>query len=613
MDKKELLLISGLLRDKKLRITRKSIAEKTDCLARAGEFFPDVQQKALLIQLLHSYETTKKKVVIVMDENSLPDNPAAARINLGVLAEDWVGMSNSILGIVHQNAQNVHYAKALTMDYLETEIGAVILSFVISDPVRLHTFRNERRKIMEKIRTASQGSTTKTMLLEDETIKFEIYDRTVRLIRRTYKENDLDEIIGEKGEALKFFSSRSREYLQERRIRDLATMIVTNHRFQKMIREGRSKKKIRIDNFTTKDEKLTGITFACANNRFSVDNFLKILDFIVPGYVIKHHKSFVSQDDILVYRIEIVDRNHEWLDPKIIRSIAMALDKTIDTAFDASFTQIKNIGGFEHFARAIIPFLINETRNTRTTQVFFSVSKKTQFNLDLKIIVVTQLKGKARTAALIRRLEDIPGIDITAIVPPRVYSNNVEINVFNLNVLLSEFASINAIFTTLRSVLKRFFGEIRDFDAGIREADLRVLHELLEEFKDKNPVLIRKIFYKLDEIYRIETPLQVLREIMELSHETVTQAGQVTQRRIFFRSKNVPHPAGKGFLKTLLVVSYPRENNLLKRIAGHLEGIETYFSKIEWDQRILLILTLKKSGRALEQGEINAITSMFNA
>ena len=38
-----------------------------------------------------------------------------------------------------------------------------------------------------------------------------------------YREPDIDEIIGENGETLKFISSRSREYLQERKLSDLAT------------------------------------------------------------------------------------------------------------------------------------------------------------------------------------------------------------------------------------------------------------------------------------------------------------------------------------------------------------------------------------------------------
>jgi len=613
MEKKDLQFIFEILRKKKIRITKKSLAEKISALAETDSFFPQIQQKALLVQLMHVFETSKKKVVIIMEENSVPGNPSAARISLGVLAHDWVGMSNSILGIVHQNAQNIQYAKAFALDYLEAEMGAVILSFLINDPSRLHNFRIARKQILNKISEASLGSTTKTLLLEDETIKFEIYDQTIRFIRRTYKERDLEEIIGESGEALKFISSRSREYLQERRIRDLAIIIVNNHRFQKTIREGHASKKISIENFTTKDEKLTGITFACRNNRYSVENFLKLLEFIVPGYIIKHHKSFVSQDDILVYRIEIVDRNQEWLDPKIIRSLTTTLEKTIDTAFDESFTQVKNIGGFEHFARAIIPFLINETRTNRTTQVFFSVSKKTEFSIDLKIILVTLARGKPKTTLLIRRLEDVRGIDITSVVPPRRYANNVEINILNLQILLSEFSSISTVFLTLRDILEKVYGDIRDFDAGIREKDLRVLLELLDEFKDKDTALIRKIFYKLDEIYRIETPLQILREIMALSHETAAEALLNPRRKTILHAKNLHHPVHRGYLKTLLVLSYPREINLFRRIAGLLEGIDTYFTKIEWNQRILLILILKKNDRALSADETSRITSLILA
>ncbi len=310
----------------------------------------------------------------------------------------------------------------------------------------------------------------KTLLLEDETIKFEIYNQVIKTIKKMYRGPDIDNIIGENGETLKFFSSRSREYLQERKLSDLAGLVIDNYRFQKQVREGRADKKIKIKNFETLDERLTGITFVCWEENFSVESFLKTLDFIVPGHIIKHHKSFVSAEKLLVYRIEIVDRQGLPLDPEAIKSIESSLEKMISTAADEKFSQIKSVGGYEHYARAIIPFLMSELKATGVCQAFMSVEKKTEFMMQLKLIVVTRLNRKNNLNQLIRLLEGNRGIEILSVVPPSLYQKQTEVNIMNLKITLSEFVSIAAIFQTIKNKLKHLYGQVRDFDEGCATA-----------------------------------------------------------------------------------------------------------------------------------------------
>jgi hypothetical protein len=603
--------IKAILAEKKLHISKKEIAQNLAMIDQSQEIFPQSRQQALLVQLLHAYENSKKKVVIQLEE--LGEKKLPLTVIMGVLAEDWTGMANSILGIIHQKHGNVLFMKGFTLTFQDRKLGIVLLSFLIQTPEGYGRFLKDKNNLLAALKDASQGTLGKTLLLEDETIKFEIYNQVIKTIKKMYRRPDINDIIGENGETLKFFSSRSREYLQERKLSDLAGLVIDNYRFQKQVREGRADKMIKIKNFETLDERLTGITFVCWEENFSVESFLKTLDFIVPGHIIKHHKSFVSAEKILVYRIEIVDRQGLPLNPEAIKSIESSLEKMISTAADEKFSQIKSVGGYEHYARAIIPFLMNELKVTGISQVFMSVEKKTEFMMQLKLIVVTLQHKKNNLNRLIRLLEGSRGIEILSVIPPRLYQKQTEVNIMNLKITLAEFVSIAAIFQTIKNKLKRLYGQVRDFDEGLRNSDMRSLTDLMGEARSLNPLLIKEIYYNLDEIYRLETPSRILAEIVKLVCSTIKAAKKEEMDRVVVKYQNIRHALKNEFIKTIFVISYAREKKILGRFINTLKDIEVFFTRIEWEQRFYLILIFKKGNQALPIDEIAKIkTGVLN-
>jgi hypothetical protein len=597
--------IKTILAEKKLHISKKEIAKSLAMIDQSQEIFPQLRQQALLVQLLHTYEFSKKKVVIQLEE--LGEKKLPLTVVVGGLAEDWTGMANSLLGIIHQKHGNVLFIKGFTLTCRAHKLGIVLLSFLIQTAEEYGRFLKNKNNLLVALKDASQGTLGKTLLLEDETIKFEIYNQVIKKIKKLYHEPDINEIIGENGETLKFFSSRSREYLQERTLSDLAGLVIDNYRFQKEIRAGLTDKRIKIKNFETMDESLTGITFACWEENFSVENFLKTLDFIVPGHIIKHHKSFVSAEKILVYRIEIVDSHGQPLNPEAIKSIESSLQKLISTSVNEKFLQIKSVGGYEHYARAIIPFLMEELNITGISQVFMSVEKKTEFMMQLKLILVSKQSNKNNLNKLIRLLEDNRGFEIQSVNPPRIYQKQIEVNIMNLKVHLAEFASIAAIFQTIKNILKTLLGQVRDFDQGLREGDMRSLLELTAEVPRLNPLLIKEIYFNFDEIYRLETPPKILGEIMKLVCATIRSAKKEELDRVIVNYLKIKHPLKEEFIKTVYVVSYAGEKKILSKFINYLKGIEVYFTRIEWEQRFYLILIFKKGNQALAEDEIQRI------
>ncbi len=317
----------------------------------------------------------------------------------------------------------------------------------------------------------------------------------------------------------------------------------------------------------------------------------------------------MSADKLLVYRIEIVDRQGQPLNPEAIRSIEVSLDKLISTAVDETFAQIKSVGGYEHYARAIIPFLMGELKATGVSQVFMSVEKKTEFVLQLKLIVVARSAPRRGLQQLVRRLECSRGIEILSVVPPRLYQKQTEVSILNLRATLADFPSLAAIFQSLKNALKKLYGQVRDFNEGLRDSDMRSLMDLTEQVRTLNPLLIKEIYYNLDEIYRLETPPQVLAEIMRLVCATIRAARAAARGRVVVLYKGIRHPYQNEAAKTIFVVSYAGEKRVLSSFIRNLPAIDVYFTRIEWEQRNYLILILKKDGQGLDDEEIARIRS----
>lgn len=603
LDSDEITRIKDLLCCKNVRISNNEIEEHLSLIYNSQQTFPIPQQKALLVHLLFIYEHTRKKEVILLEE--LGEKKVPVIITLGVLAEDWPGMSNSILGIVHHHERNVLYVRGFTFKYQEKPIGVVLLSFRIVKEDEYLQFLKEKKELLRKIREASQGSTSKYLLLDDEAVKFEIYNEIIKKILKIYHSPNLVKVIEESGEALKFVSSRSREYLEERETGDLAKLIVDNYSYQNLVRCGYTDEVIKIKNFETKYERLTGITFICKEVLFSVEDFLKILDFLVPGHIIKHHKSFVTMDGILVYRVEIVNRYGRPLGAELIKSLERSMEKLTGISRGKELSKLESVGGFEHYARAIIPFLMEELKRTNLNQVFFNVEKKTEFIINIKLIIVSSLKSsKKRLYKIISRISAVSGIDVISTVPPKIYGSNTEVNILKLKVNLVEFGSVKEIFATLKGIIRKTYGEIRDFDEGFREMYITELNQLLDSLKTINPALVRDIFFSIDELYRIAIPRNLLMELIKLCFSAIEEAKEETCEKLIVKYKNVADANG-----TIIVVSYEEHRKLLSKLTKKLKDITLYFAKIEWNQRYYVLMLLGRDNKPLGEDFIKELAN----
>lgn len=603
--------IRELLKEKHLKISAKEIETKVHWIVDSQEVFPMKRQLALLVQLLHNYERSKKKEVILLEEldNLNGEVRIPATIIMGIAAKDWPGMSNAVLSIVHHEEHNVSFMKGFTVKYSNEKVAVLLLCFLLNsfEEYDLFFHKKKSKEMMKKIRGAAQGTSGKFQFLEDEAIKFEIYNNIVKRFMEMYSNSSLIKIIEESGEILKFISSRSREYLEERSIKILADLIINQYIYQNMIRSGIAEEVIKIKNFKTIDgQELTGISFVCMEGWFSVEDFLMTLNHIVPDHIIKHHKSFVTVDRILVYRIEIVDRFEKPLNASMIKTVEKSLEKLVTVAHGKKFAAMKAIGGFEHYARAIIPFLSQELVKTGTTQVFLDVVRRTQFLINIKLVLVSLKSKKKRIHQLSSKVCLIPGVTITSVIPTKCHGDK-EVNILRLKVNLSEFSSIKEIYSSIKDIIKKVYGDIRDFDEGFRDIYINILGRLLEELKTVNPSLVREIFFNIDELYRIEMSFQLMKELILLCAYTVDKTKKKPDEKVIFKFKDL-----KTEHRTIVVVSYEMQKRLMSKLIKELEEVELYFTKIEWNQRSYLLMVLSKDKEVVDREFIERIKECIN-
>lgn len=607
--KEDIATIQTLLKNKGLVIDRQQIETVLAAIDDSQSVFPMVFQKALVTELLLTHELSGQNEVTILEQFRHPDLHYTMMV--GALAVDWPGMANSIMGIIHHHSQNVLFVKGFTLSHHERQIGVVILAFDLPNETDYNRFITKKDELMRRIRDASVGSISKAMLLDDETVKFEIYNDLLAWLRKhdSRPEAERDKPLREEGEALKFISSRSREYLEERKLSDLGQQIKDNCRFVERVRTGKATEVIHIKNIKTRFEHLTGITFVCREILISIEDFLKALNYILPECIIKFHKSFVTEDSIFVYRLEITNRYGKPLPVPLIKKVSAQLHKMITATYNRGIHQVKAVGGFEHFARAIIPFLMNEFKTTGMTQLFFNSEKRTEFSIDVKMLLVTDPGTDQRLLEIVKRISRIKGLDIKSMIPPKRYGRNLELDIIKFSANLPEFQTFRAVFEAVKSEISSLLNKpIRDFDEGIREIDIKVLTELQLTLADMDPALIREIFFNLDEMFRIEAPIDLLRILVQ-----TCSVALATSRRHDNQALLIMHRTVEVLNKTIFVIVFDRENDLLEKVLEKVDDLQVKFTRFDWHPMAVFVLVLSDNGRALDENRaLELQTELWN-
>ncbi len=600
--------IQQALKKYDLDLDEKEIKEYIHHIEHAQQYFPLSEQRALIIKLLNEWENRKDKKVINTTSEACNIKHGPCVTTFGILSVDWPGLSDTCLGIIHEMGWNIYFTKSIIINYKDEDLGIILIGVKTDDEESYSRLRGQCDTILKKIYLAAEGATTKTFLISEQMKKIELYSETVSYIKSIYHDDDIDEIIGYNGEAVKYFAARSTDYIENRKIEDIAAQIIRNHKFIKRVLKTGDAIELDISNFKTKREgEFTGVTVAGLSRMLHLEDCLKTIELTSPDFQLKHNREFTTPQGISVFRIEFVDSSGNplsELERKRLRKgfSIMVLNKQKERA-----QWIESIGGFEQYARAIIPLLVREAKSSKQTQVYQSVAQATDLFIDFKIIIALpepEKKKKHYMNITIDSLEQLPGFHIHKVRPPRQFSG-IEIFIVDLRVNLSEIDNVETIYRRIKEKLQSAIGDFRDFDEGMRTIDVLKLKSIRKKLEGINKTLLKELYYGIEDFFRISASEDEIIDHIRIVIDMIKSMGKNGQPlKIISRRTGTYSKSGKIKPKaTLICLSYPHNFYLLQKILNILEPYDVILSRIEKSGRDILICRITKNDKVLSGEE----------
>ncbi len=603
-----------------LKLSDKQISFYIDFIFDAQQFFPISAQRAMIIKLLDDWKKSKDKKILTVKSEVCGNLGSLCVTTFGVLGVDWPGFYNTCSGIIHEMGWNIYFTKGFLMKWEKIKLGIILIGILTETEKERKEIRKQTDTIISKIHRAGIGTQAKTYLLNEEIKKIEIYSRVIEHIEKNYKDDDLIDIIGLNGEAVKFFAARSRDYIENRKVEDIADQILTNYKFYKKVRETGKTIHLKISNFKTEKEGVfTGVTVSGPAQMLYLEDCLKTIELTNPNFQLKHNREFTTDDGVSIYRIEFVTSTGQPLTEQEEQKLEKSFDKMVLNKRRDRAQWIESIGGFEQYARAIIPLLIKETQTTNKPQVYHAVCNSTDLFIDFKVIIVFKANKdtmKKVVNSTLDRLSSLKSFNILSVKPPRSYGE-ISVFIIDLRVATTDFDNIETVYKIINEKITSAIGEYRDFDQGMRTIDVSKLKSIRKRLGNIDKTLIRELYYSIEDFFRISA-----KEIELISHITIAYKMLTEQNKrkdkiiVLSEVTNIPSKNGNLIpVATLICLSYPLEFELFPKVLKILEPYEVTISHLEKNGRDILICRLTENDKALtstqEKNIVNQLKNMI--
>lgn len=599
-----------------LQLTPKKLQTYYTCINDATQYFPISTQQALVIKLLSDWKNQKKKKIITEKTEVCHLKDGTCITTFGILSPDWPGLSNSCAGVLHEMGWNIYFIEGFSINEDNTNLGVVVIGVRTKKMDAYHQLLKQTKTILNKLHQAAVGTSAKAYLLSEEIRKLEIYGQVIAYIEDIYHEDDLDEIIGMDGEVIRFFAARSKNYIENRKIEDIAQQIIQNLKFRKEVKKSGGAIQLDISNFSTKKEGIfTSINLAGPAHLLNLEDCLQTIELTVPGFQLKHNREFTTNEGISCFRIEFVDHlGHplsELEQDRLKKGFrTMVMDKRRDRA-----EWIETVGGFEQYARAIIPLLVREAQSSHKTQVYQSVGHSTALYIDFKVIIVIPSSKKLEKNILTKTanlLESVSGLHILSVKPPRLFGI-VQVFIIDLRASLSVIENIESIYKLIREKIKETMGDFRDFDEGMRTMDTEKLKSARRRLEGIDKSIIRELFYSIEDFYRIGASIDEIIDHIRIAYDMLQSFVDTKKTiRFIYRQTGVHAKSGKIVPKaSLLCVAYPHEFSFLQNILEILDPYDVTMSRLEKVGFDILICRLTDKEKALSKETLKKIISQI--
>ncbi len=560
-------------RIEKPEITKEDLKKYIKEINLSQRFFPVKLQREMIVALLKGWDKPKKKSKVVLIKEKLREEFPAI-VTYGIISYDWPGFADTSIGLFHERGWNLYFVKAFSMAHRGESLGVILIGIRIGSKKELEKLYKDDIAIFRDMEYVISGSLPKQSLIAEEIKKLKLYGKVIEKITETYQGKYLKEIVED--EAFKFVSARSREYLEERRIEDLAKIIIYNRILVKKAQE-EGKIQINIMDISTKRGKFTAITAVDRMEKLSLENIIRIIWHVYPDHRIMFYKEYKSRDEFAVVHLEVVN---EMMQP-LPETVKVKLKEFLENLFLKSQVRraerIQRIGGFEHYARAIIPVLIREAENSGLPQVFFSAVGATEFNIEFKLIIVRKSKGISR---IIEEIQKVKGVEIKSAKNPRKMGNWYY-DVVDLRIFLEYFSSIEEIYRNLKEALGKVIGKFRDFDEGMREADKGKYYRIRDKLSKIPGRVLREFFYSLEDFYRVSVSEEELARLMEIEWKCLRKEGNKCFMVEDFNSS------------VLISVKTVANPSLIPKLVKSFSSYDPIISRADMEDKDIIFIKLK--------------------
>jgi len=594
------------------RIPKSKILEYVGYLNTCEMLVPSLEN-ALLVCLLYEWEKSDEKTVVC--KFSLGGDAASpSTLLFGIISIDWPGMSDSCMGIFPERKWNISFIKGTVIPHKGEMLGVVLVGVPVESPEKLTQLERQSGSITRGLKKVARGDRAKAWLIAREAERYETYMNTIRMIRKAYKGEDLEELIGESGEAVKFFASRPVAYIHERSPADLARQIISNHDMLKRIRESGGMGQVRVGNIRTSKGHLTGISVAGYEQDFTLDDCLQALSHVVPGFQIMFNKEFRTTEGIIVYRIEILDREGGAFSSGDVRKIGGALRELTKGRRFERIRWIEKFGGVEGYARALIPYLAREQKSSEITQIYITIGQTIELFAEFKILVVSGTNDRKLERSglrLLDKLDSAQGLSLVSYKTSRG-PQNTGVQVVDLRADLAHFGGPGNALSSIRKILEEVIGEFRDFDKGGRTEEAGKIEKLLEKLKGLDYLTVREIYFHLDDFYRLGADTDELAENIETVVSVLNELRREKKGKPIVVGRNIHAQGSEGKtmpLATVVAVVDRTDGKPIRRWMEPLRGYDVTVSKIEKEKAAILHFRISKEARPLSESELKKVVA----
>jgi len=563
-----------------------------------GDVIPVDTRSRIYDRLLEGEAGSAPKVEVEID--------AEAGLTLvGVAAVDWPGLATIVLSELHHLGWNLDVLEGFAVEDEGRRRGVIITGIRNDDPARAARFEADARKMADLLGRLAMGRAGTVSLLGRAAERLERFEEVRMALESLYDGRTVPEdIMGEGGELVLFISSRSDQYLMERRPDDLAWIIKTNYELVGRVRNKGGKPFFRIRNLRTEKEHLTGINIAGFEREISFQDVLTALNHAWSGASVKHQRRYSTEDGVVSIRVEMSGPTGLSATREEQQKIRSVLKQLLVSNELERLKRIHRYGGRENYARAVIPLLLRECEASSMSQAYIARVASSTFHAELKLILVSVSGNRqghdSLVIELVKALDSREGLTVVSFKSPSRHRDRW-VDIIDITVQRDAYSDLESAYSAIKEAIQSTYGDFRDFDMGMRLMDVSKVRELQEMLKEIPSTIVNDFYYRLEDFLRASASVDELAGHIRLAFDCLSELFRSDKPYLAPRSIDLG-PKEKPSA-TLFCCCRKGKPGWFHDLLEVVKDYRVTASVIEWSESSAVLLRVKGPEGALDEDE----------